>query len=270
MTSPQTPFIPLENRSLIKVTGEDAAEFLQGLITNDITLLDSQDSLYACMLTPQGKFLYEFFIFKDGDIYFLDTEKDRLAECLKRLQMYKLRAKVMLEADDSALCFASLDAKPNLDNSYIIPDPRHEQAGWRIYTTEALTPAAPFEVYDCHRIRLGLPDGARDITPERSTMAEARMDAINGVSYKKGCYVGQEVTARMHHRGLAKKQLIPVKMKGTLPTTGQNLVLEDKVIGEIRSVCHEFAMVLTRIEIYDKLKYDDNEFFTFIMQDLRN
>ena len=242
--------IHLPNRAVIRISGTEKTSFVQGLITNDIHLLETQSSLYACMLTPQGKFLYEFFIFKDGDDFLFDTEKNRVEECLKRLTMYKLRAKVAIKIEADMQCFATFSQCAASD--ICIEDPRHTQAGYRCYVaSSAKLPAQTlsFETYDAHRIKLGLPDGAQDMEVERSTMAEARMDQINGVSYKKGCYIGQEITARMHHRGLVKKELIPIQsLKDQFPESGENIIIDDKAIGIARSSCQDVGIALIKKE----------------------
>lgn len=255
MTSTPLYFIPLKSRQLIKVTGEDRRSFLQGLITNDIDLLGNGSvMLYACMLTPQGKFLYEFFIFEDGDVTYLDTEASRAEECLKRLTMYKLRAKVELSLDDTLKCYVgSSDTKT--DDGFQFADPRHEDAGQRYYLTDFNNEAkGTFDTYDQHRISLGLLDGSRDMEPERTTMAEARMDAHNGVSYTKGCYVGQEITARMHHRGLVKKELLPLeRLDDTSWEVGEKISLDGKEIGHITSHCGSYAIAQIKCDAKDAL-----------------
>lgn len=198
-------YTALPHRAVITVTGDDAFHFLQGLITKDLTKFDSSPLLYACLLTAQGKFLYDFFIRKIDDGYSLDCEGGARAEALlKKLKMYKLRAKVDLTLDHSITVYQIFNGDYN---GNALPDPRHTQAGYRTYNQPTDIDAVPFDVWDEYRIRLEIPDGSRDLIPEKSFIHEARLDEFGAVSYTKGCYVGQELVSRMHHRGLTKKIL---------------------------------------------------------------
>jgi len=218
-----TQFVTLHNRALLKVSGPDAASFLQGLITNDIHKLDNQEPMiYACMLTPQGKFLFDFFILKMGDAYMMDIEGGaRAQDLLKRLETYKLRADVTLELADQIPVYAILGG---LDPAGI-PDPRHKDIGNRSFERPDNDfddiHEADFDMWDYQRITLGIPDGSRDLIPEKSTMDEARMDTLNAIDYDQGCYVGQELTARMHYRELGKKHLEVADIH-TLPQKKEN------------------------------------------------
>ena len=227
--------VTLKNRGLIHVEGEDRASFLQGLITNDINKATPGAIIYACLLTPQGKFLHDFFIHNTGDAFLLDCEGgERAQDLYNRLIKYKMRAKVQVSVEENTPVYAILS-----NTEYQIPntlqDPRHSALGHRSFIKPDL-PEKPFEYWDLTRIQHTIPDGSRDLIPGKSTMDEAKMDTLGAVDYKKGCYIGQELTARMHYRGLGKKHLATIK----LANAPEN--------AEIRSQCGDYALALVRTE----------------------
>ena len=224
----------LPHRGLIRISGEDRHRFLQGLVTNDVQLAAPDRIVYACLLTPQGKFLHDFFIHDTGDGFLLDCEGGaRTDDLLRRLTLYRLRAKVTLTATPNNPVYVIFG-----DDSIGLPDPRHKAMGRRSFSAPGDLNARPFDApsnsWDYMRIQNTIPDGSRDLTPEKSTMDEANMDQINAISYDKGCYIGQELTARMHYRGLGKRHL------RTLPV---NATPEK---AEIRSTCGDLAIALVR------------------------
>ena len=205
-------YVKLKDRGLIHLVGPDRHDFLQGLITNDMDKLTPEKALYACLLTPQGKFLHDFFVIEGiEDEILIDCEGgERAQDLFERLNKYILRKNVKLHLNEHKDVFAIFG------RSYGWPDPRHPEMGDRsFYVEERHTkdmPEKPFEEWDYRRITLTIPDGSRDLIPEKSTMDEARMDQLNAIDYDKGCYVGQELTARMHYRGLGKKHLQTVNL----------------------------------------------------------
>ncbi len=231
MTNKITKFYTkLQNRAIITLSGEDRKPFLQNLITNDINLLEQQSYVYACLLTPQGKFLYDFFISETPETLVLDCEGgERLTSLLKMLNMYKLRAAVTLEGNDNIPIYAIIN-----DTSHGHKDPRHKDIGNRSFAKPDNLPEQSFDLWDRLRISLCIPDGSRDLIPNKSTMDEGRLDQLAAISYDKGCYIGQELTARMHYRGLGKKHLQTVK-------TDQ---IPDKA--ELRSSCGDIGIALVR------------------------
>ena len=222
----------LPERASVSVHGEDSERFLQGLITQDISLLSIQPLIYACLLTPQGKFLYDFFIRKDNDAFILDCEGgERGVSLLKRLSMYRLRSKVTLELTEISDVWQVWGGEYN----GLLPDPRLPALGYRTYTPPKGLKEATFDQWDEYRIRHEIPDGSRDLIPEKSFLHEGRLDDLHAVSYTKGCYVGQELVSRMHHRGLTKKILKCVAL-ADLP--------ED---AELRSSCNGIGLALVRL-----------------------
>lgn len=221
-------FTTLPSRGLIHIEGKDRHDFLQGLITNDIEKLESGKLLYACLLTPQGKFLHDFFISEGDGFLLLECEGGKRAQDLyERLNKYRLRADVQISVEENAPVYAVIGTAVG------IKDPRHDDMGYRGFEKPDL-PEQPFETWDTLRINLTIPDGSRDLIPEKSTMDEARMDQLNAVDYDKGCYVGQELTARMHYRGLGKKHLQTVNVND----------LPEKA--ELRSSCGDVGIALIR------------------------
>ncbi|WP_376956688.1 folate-binding protein [Azospirillum sp. A26] len=265
----------LDQRSVVAVTGEDRKAFLQGLVSNDVLRVTPDHAAYALFLTPQGKFLHDFNLVESGAesdaALLLDPETDRRADLLRRLKMYKLRSKIALEDrterlrvvvafGDGALEALGLPAEPGAARAFAggvaFTDPRLPALGARLFLPAdglaALVAAglAPREVVDYDRLRLslGIPDGTLDLIPEKSIPLESRMDALNAISWDKGCYMGQELTARTKYRALIKKKLFPVTVDGPAPDAGTPVTLDGKDVGEMRSGRDGAALALLRLE----------------------
>jgi folate-binding protein YgfZ len=245
-------FVKLSSRGLVHIEGEDRYKFLQALISNDIELLKKQPAIYACLLTPQGKFLHDFFILEGDGFILLDCEGgDRAKDLYNRLNIYRLRSDVTISVEDNCPVYACFNSTP--DNSY--PDPRHADMGSRcLYTAPEDIEEKPFEEWNKLRLSLGIPDGSRDMELEKSTLIECNIDKLGGVSFDKGCYVGQEVTARMHHLGAAKKHLYPVRTNDTLPDYEEIIELDEKKVGQMRSSCGDIGLALLRDDAFDRLQ----------------
>lgn len=238
-------FVSLPARGIIHVEGQDRHKFLQDLISNDIEKLSAGNILYACLLNPQGKFLHDFFIHQGHDFLLLDCEGGQRAQDLfKRLNMYRLRAHIQISVEDHIPVYAGFGNIP--PNAFA--DPRHQNMGWRSFEKPTSHKEGNFSDWDLRRISLCIPDGSRDLIPESSTLAEGRIDILNGVAYDKGCYIGQELTARMHYRGLAKKHLYTVEAinDAPLPAAGTNIEVDDRQIGEMRSSCGSVGIALIK------------------------
>ena len=265
-------YVILADRAVIGVAGPDARPFLQGLVSNDLEKVSPDRAGYGALLTPQGKFLFEFLISeRDGELL-LETERARVPDLLRRLLMYRLRAKVELtDHADHFVVAALLDEEPHArlglpasvgacraeDGGLVMLDPRLVELGGRALlpsetiegTLRALgfTPAGR-EVYERRRLELGVPDGSRDLTPERATLLESGFEELNGVDFKKGCFVGQELTARMKYRGLVRKRLMPVTFAGPPPAPGTIVSLGGREAGEMRSGTEGIGLALLRLE----------------------
>ncbi|CUK06694.1 putative global regulator [Ruegeria denitrificans] len=198
----------MPNRRILRLSGSDTNSFLQGLVTNDIAGLD-HGLVYAALLTPQGKYLADFFLKRDDDTVLLDVAEDIADGFVKRLSMYKLRADVAIE--DSGL---NLQRGTGPAPADALPDPRHPDMGWRAYTVEAK--ADDGTDWDAIRVRHCIPESGIELTPD-SYILESGFEMLNGVDFKKGCYVGQEVTARMKHKTELRKGLRSVQVDGTAP-----------------------------------------------------
>lgn len=252
-------FAILEDRGFLSVAGPDRVEFLQGLISNDVEKAGSERALYAALLTPQGKYLHDFFVIALDGALFLDCERARLGDLQKRLTLYKLRADVTLDDRSGEFTAAALfgegwagaagvsgeaGAQASFGGGVAYGDPRLPEAGGR-----ALVPArdarkgleeAGFRAteaadYDRMRLQLGLPDGSRDLIVEKSILLESGFDELNGLDWDKGCYMGQELTARTKYRGLVKKRLVPVRFDGPPPDPETPVMLGESQVGELRS-----------------------------------
>lgn len=207
----------LENRTALLIEGPDSSSFLQNLVSNDLRIVTTDRAVYAALLTPQGKFLHDLFVCGSAEGLLLDVEAARADDLLTRLAAYKLRAKIGLRLmGDAYDLWAEWGDEASMAG---FADPRLPALGRRIFMPKNQTPAGtivPFAAYDELRLGLGVADGARDMEVGQSTLAEGNFDLLNGIDWKKGCYVGQELTARMHYRGLAKKRLFPVRLSAPL------------------------------------------------------
>ena len=273
--------VPLDDRAVIAISGEDARDFLQGLITNDIEKVSPTQSIYAALLTPQGKFLHDFFITEYKERLLIDCESERISDLIKRLTIYRLRAKVditdeserwevgvMLPMSDVAGLGSEETqpgeaetgtAKTRFDGvSYI--DPRNAALGERIirkvdeddnFSTDETLLEKNRAAYHARRLVLGIPDSTTDLIPEKSMPMEAGFDLLNGIDFEKGCYVGQEVTARMKHRNLVKKRLFPVTFDGEV-AAGTDINCDGVTAGELHSVQGNRGLALLRLDLVEK------------------
>lgn len=239
----------LTSRGLLSINGPDTLSLLQGVITQDTRLIEQGRPVYAALLTPQGKYLHDFFLYPTEGGVLLDGEKERLADLKTRLMLYKLRSDVqiaVLSERKVAAIWGEGEPKPT---EGLFEDPRLPALGWRmIGEVHGYEQVAESE-YDKMRLQVGAPDGSRDMIPEKSLMLECGMDRLNAISFDKGCYVGQEVTARSKHRGQVRKQFYRVKAaQGALPDTGTAIMLDDKAVGEMRSHNGAMGLAMLRIE----------------------
>ena len=263
--------IALEDRGILAVAGPDAREFLQGIVTNDINRVDRARSIYAALLTPQGKFLFDFFICDDGSGgLLLDTRLDRIESLAQRLDFYRLRAKVDISDASSdwrvtaligngaarAARLFSAPGNARHDNGCIIMiDPRLDSLGVRALhhpdrPVFRKIPEAALRDYEAHRMALAVPEAGTDILIEKSFALESNFDHLNAVDFEKGCYVGQELTARTRYRGTVRRRLFRVTVTGSgdLPAPGTPIMAGKAVIGEMRSGAGSFGIALIRMD----------------------
>ena len=245
------PIAHLPGRAVIEVSGEDRVTFLQGLVSHDVTLVAPGRAVFAALLTPQGKWLADFFILSDGERLLLDTEAAEAESMVQRLVRFRLRAKVALRVAPEFAVHAAWGGAPAPERTTAAPDPRAAAAGLRILATAPVATDAGPDDWDAHRLALGLPEAA-DMEPGQTVLLEAGFDALDGISWTKGCYMGQELTARTRYRGLLKRRLVPVSVEGALPPRGTPILdAEGADQGEMRSGRGAQAIALLRIAALD-------------------
>ena len=263
-----------QDRAVIAIAGEDRQAFLQGLISNDTAKISGSTAIYATLLTAQGRFLFDLFIVELDGRYLVDCTATRRADLIKRLSMYRLRSKVTVtDADaewrtgvlfgDGALAAVGLGAEAGRATSFgggvAYVDPRLADLGARLILPRAaageqLTALQAAEdadgaVYHRRRIQLGVPDGERDLTPEKSILLENGFEELNAIDWQKGCYMGQELTARTRYRGLVRKRLMPVRIEGPAPTPGTPLLLGEQEAGEMRGASADGTIGLAMVRL---------------------
>jgi folate-binding protein YgfZ len=236
---------PLPGRAVIEVSGDDRVSFLQGLVSNDVAEAAPGRAVWAALLTPQGKWLADFFILSDGERLLLDCEAAQVAMLIQRLTRFRLRAKVAVQPVPLLVYAAWGGGVPAV--GIAAPDPRAPDAGWRVLSEAPLSSNATAEDWDLHRLRLGMP-GPRDMEAEKTTLLEAGFDELHGVSWTKGCYMGQELTARTKYRGLLKRRLVPVRIDGPTPAEGTAVLRAGVEVGVMRSGAPGIGMVLLRLD----------------------
>jgi len=245
-----TMLAQLPARGVIEVAGDDAITFLQGLVSNDVTQATPGRAVWAALLTPQGKWLADFFMLSDDGRLLLEVERAQAAMLIQRLGRFRLRAKVALRDISEILhVHAAWDGVPELAAGVIAaPDPRLPAAGWRLLAPEPLPVNATEEAWDEHRLALGLPDGSRDLEAEKTVLLEAGFDELGGVSWSKGCYMGQELTARTKYRGLVKRRLVPVAIDGATPPPGTPVLRDGVEVGVMRSSRGRIGLAQLRLD----------------------
>ncbi len=244
----------LPARSVIEITGEDRLAFLQGLVSNDVAEAAPGRCVWAALLTPQGKWLADFFIFAEDARLLLDVEAAQSAMLAARLSRFRLRSRATIAPLGWAVHAAWGEAAPDTppdqarDTAAITaPDPRLPTAGWRLLAPAPLAANAAADDYDRHRLALGLPDGSADLEAEKTVLLEAGFDELHGVSWGKGCYMGQELTARTKYRGLVKRRLVPVGVTGALPAPGTPVLRDGAEVGTMRSGAGDRGMAVLRL-----------------------
>ena len=280
----QTAALPA--RGVIEIGGEDRVTFLQGLVSNDVAAAAPGKAVWTALLTPQGKWLADFFILANGgppdagvpdggapvgslhdaslhdrvpdgrltdggraakDRLLLDCERAQVAMLLTRLGRFRLRSKVTVTARDDLAVFVAWNGAPPVAQ-IAAPDPRLPDAGWRLLSATPLHTNATAADWDLHRLHLGLPDGSADMEAEKTVLLEAGFDELSGVAWDKGCYMGQELTARTKYRGLVKRRLVPVAVDGPLPAPGTPVLRDGTEVGTMRSGRDALGLAALRLE----------------------
>lgn len=266
----------LDDRAVLTVAGEEARSFLQGLISNDIEKATEAHGIYAALLTPQGKFLFDFLIVGSQGKLLFDVEATRRADLKKRLTFYKLRSKATIAEEDGLAVVAAFGegalaalglgeqagAALAFEGGVAMTDPRLPALGARLLLPKAALAAletkgfaaADAADYDRWRLSLGVPNGSHDIEVDKGFLLESNFEELNGVDFGKGCYVGQELTARTKYRGVVRKRLMRVDVDGPLPAPGTPVMLGETEAGEMRSGRDGVALALIRLEHWEKAR----------------
>lgn len=237
----------LPDRRVIQLSGPDTDALLQGIITQDIGLLKTQPLIFSAMLSPQGKFQHDFFITAHGDDRFMDIDAAHADALMKKLKMYKLRSKVTIEEVSERFKVAVAWDAVSSDNWH--QDPRLSELGFRrIVAAEEAADIPEHETdYHTHRLKLGVPEGVVDAT-DRHFLLELGYDQLQAVSFTKGCFVGQEPTARMHYRHVLRKCLFMVRAERNLPDAQTPILAGDTTLGDMRSSQGKIGLGFARIE----------------------
>lgn len=239
----------LIDRAIIRLSGEETKTFLQNLVSNDANTVSAGNAVLAALLSPQGKFLFDFFMVADGDDILLETEAEHADALIKRLNLYKLRSKITITKEENLNSYVAFeDNAPEGSNAY--PDPRDKRLGARFITMPTESNGS-LEDYEMLRISLGIPEGSKDAT-ERTILLENGYDKLGGVSFTKGCYIGQEVTARSYHKGELRKYIFKVEGESNLPANGTPIMAGESTIGEMRSTAGKLGLALIRTDRFAK------------------
>lgn len=260
----------LENRGILRLKGPDRQVFLQGLVTNDVLKITADNTIYTLLLTPQGRFLYDLFISEVGDEWWIEADRQRLPDLLKRLSLYKLKSDVTLDIAEekhvyavwggdvlNVFSFAGHPGATSFTNqvlSYV--DPRLPLLGVRLvlnrenlseFTNGRALISADMNNYRYHRYQRGVPETAEDLPIEKAIPLECGMNELNAIDWHKGCYMGQELTARTRYRGLVRKRLLPCRLMGPIELFSP-LECQGQEVGEWRGICGDLGLALVRLE----------------------
>jgi len=241
-----------EDRQVLRIGGDDRRKFLQDLVTNNLDRI-GEGAVYAALLTPQGKYLADFFLVADGESILLDADAGQVDDLVRRLTMYKLRADVTIAPVRLRVVQGWGDG-PTPEGA--VTDPRDPALGWRVYTESPETLLAAFDTADpaaWHALRIarGVPHSGVELIPNDTFILEAGLDTLRGVDFRKGCYVGQEVTARMRHKTELRKGLVQVHVSGEAPPPGTPIEAEGKPVGTLFSCAEGIGLAHLR---YDRAR----------------
>ncbi len=245
----------LDDRGIVRVSGEDATRFLQGLLTNDVERLQAGEVRYAALLSPQGKILFDMLVVRlaGEPAFLLDCAAEQAADLARRLGFYKLRAKVSIadESADHAVVAAWGEEPENEPGAALYRDPRDPRLGWRAILPRAKAAAVGEEHkrdYEALRIAAAAPKGGTDFAYGDAFPHDANLDLLHGVDFEKGCFVGQEVVSRMKHRGTARKRVVRVKVSADAPPPGTPVLDGELAVGTLGSSSGREALAMLRLD----------------------
>ena len=270
-------FFNHKNSRFFKVSGEDSITFIQNLITNDINKCKNNDIVYSCLLTPQGKFLADFFIFKNDDSFYFETDKKYYKNLINKLNIYKLRSNIDIKEVENIFSYSIFNFSYNLDSLIQNKDPRNLSLGTKVILSSKIllndNNLKQINENEYHEIIIKncTPYSHFDMVENKSLLLENNFDNINAIDWDKGCYVGQEITARMKYRSLLKKKIYPMKIiKGDI-SIGNELIIDGKKIGYIVSKANSYIFALLNIEFVNilvknnsKINLNDNVVLDFL------
>lgn len=240
----------LTDRGIVSISGDEAEGLLNRLFTNSMLGMSAGTARYAALLSPQGKLLFDFLVFRRPDAFWIDVARAQAADLAKKLTLFKLRAKVTIGLRNDLAVAASWDGVLMEAPGAAYRDPRHNDLGYRIVAAPA--ELAGFEIdqtaYTAHRIALGIPLGGVDFVYGDTFVHDANIDLLHGVDFGKGCYVGQEVVSRVHHRSSARKRIVRLAFYGDPPTPGTDLTAGTLQIGQVTSVIDHEGLAMARTD----------------------
>ena len=243
----ENEIIHLKDRFVISIQGEDSEEFLQSIVTCNLDLQD-QNSLSGALLSPQGKLMNNFIVFKKDRKFLIDIHESSAEEFLKKLSIYKLKSKVQIEEENELSVFVSLE---NPYNDFQ-PDPRNKELGWRGISKIKNISSENMKKYEKKRLSLGIVEEGKDIKSGEYFPIEMNLDYCNSIDFYKGCFVGQEVTSRMQRRGKTKKRVFPFRTENTL-TSQDDIIFIGKKVGTVIKTIDDIGIALIRIEAIEGL-----------------
>jgi folate-binding protein YgfZ len=252
----------LADRGVVKVAGEPARGFLNGLLTTDIAGMTPETPRYAALLTPQGKIIADFIVAQapaaDGGDFFLDCPRALAGTLVEKLNFYKLRAKLIVEDLSETLgVMAVWDGAGDTEYGLVYPDPRLPALGQRLMLPPHLANEAAADLgaalvdaadYDAHRVALGVPRGGLDFIYGETFPHDADLDQLNGVDFRKGCFVGQEVVSRVEHRGTARNRVVPIVFEDFAAEVGSPVMADEKAVGTMGSSSGKFGLAMLRLD----------------------
>jgi tRNA-modifying protein YgfZ len=242
----------LPQRGVLEISGADRVAFLNGLVSNDVSKAGPGRAVWAALLTPQGKYLVDFFILSDGERFLLDLPLAEIPALTQKLRRFKLRSVVEIkDCSDQLKVFAVWDGVPP-QIPLTAADPRLPHAGYRCLSENETQTNASAEEYAAHRLALGLPDGIPDLEPDKTLLLEAGFDELGGVDWEKGCYMGQELTARTKYRGLIKRRLLPVRLERPGIPAGTPIFSDGQEVGTLRSSQGGLGLATLRLDALEK------------------
>ena len=244
------PHCLLPDRAVVAIAGEDAESLLNRLVTKSVLGMHGNDARYAALLSPQGKLLFDFLVYRRPDGFWLDVPAGQAVELARKLTMFKLRAKVTVALEPELAVAASWGAVLMEAPGPAFRDPRHDRLGYRIVAAADRLAGLGDGAgdYEAHRIGLGVPRGGVDWPYGDTFVHDANLDLLHGVDFDKGCYVGQEVVSRVHHRGTARKRIVPVRFDGRAPAPGAEITVGETAIGTMGTSSGEVGLATVRTD----------------------